>query len=89
MDVIESAVTREFGVKPEELRRRHSRGSYARDVLIDLGCSAGGLTQRELATYLGTVGEHAIGKARHNLMVRLASDKVIKTKIERIRQRLC
>jgi DNA-binding transcriptional ArsR family regulator len=78
MAEIERVVARECGLKVADLKRKSARIGVAREFLAELGCSVGGLTQRAMAEHLGTVTEHAVGKARRSLSVRLAKDAGIR-----------
>ena len=71
---------REFSIPSERLCGAHSRTGSAKAAMMELACRHCGITQRRLATELG-VSEHAVGKQRHGLLDRLASDPALAARL--------
>ena len=88
LEDIERMVGEEFGVTVERLRQKGARTGWGRAVLVELGCSAGGMTQRGLAERLGGVGEHAVCKLRQRLRERLAQDAGLRRRFRRLENTL-
>jgi hypothetical protein len=57
-------------------------------VLIELACTLGGLTQRDVARRLGTMGEHGVGKQRAQLRAALQADARLRAAFDTVRNRL-
>ena len=47
----------------------------SKGMFVELACSCGGATQRDVAGYLGNVSEHAVGKTRGNFRKLLEGDE--------------
>jgi hypothetical protein len=86
MAMIERVVVREFNLKAGLLKCKSARLGLARWFLVELACTLGGLTQRAVADNFGGVTEHAIGKTRQRLRLRLATDEKARKKWETLRK---
>lgn len=64
LDKIADEVTEAFNISRETLLSPHHHHGVARAVFIELACTIGERSQRELARWWGHVSEHAIGKQR-------------------------
>ena len=64
LDQIADAVTIAFNISRETLLSSHHHHGMARAVFIELACTIGEQSQRELARWCGHVSEHAISKQR-------------------------
>jgi putative transposase len=84
MSTIERAVAREFNVKTGLLKCKSVRLGLARWFFVELACTFGALTQRAVADYVGGVTEHAIGKTRQRLHLRLATDEKARKRWENL-----
>ena len=74
LSVIEECVVDFYGLGSEDLRVARKRVGEAKGMFIELACWMGRRSQRQVAAYLGTVSEHAVGKARHRLNVQTTKD---------------
>jgi len=84
LEDIERLVAKEFGVTVERLSQKGARTGWGRAVLVELCCSAGGLTQRAMAGRLGGVSEHAVCKLRQRLRERLTKDASLGRTVRRL-----
>jgi hypothetical protein len=75
-------------VSPEALQDARQRVGMARGVFIELACTLGGLTQREVARRLGTMSEHGVGKQRGQVRAALAGDARLRAEFDTLRNRL-
>jgi REP element-mobilizing transposase RayT len=85
---IERAVCAECGIEVGALRRKSARIGVAREFVIELGCSIGGLTQRAMGERLGGVTEHAVCKARQRFIARLAADDNCRRGFNRLKEQM-
>ena len=56
-------------------------------MFIELACTLGGLTQRDVARRLGTMTEHGVGKERGLVRSALAGDTRLRAKFDTLRDR--
>jgi len=64
------------------------RVGMARGVFIELVCTLGGLTQRDVARRLGTMTEHGVGKQRGLVRSALAGDTRLRAEFDALRDRI-
>jgi len=83
---IASAVCDDFCVTVGDLHCPRKRIGPARRVFIELACSLGGMSQREVCRYLGGVTEHAISKQRHKLRDELSTNPRLMERVKRTTQ---
>ena len=88
IDVVAQAVAREFAVDVERFRIPRVRMDYARGIFVELACRLGRISQRDVAKYLGSVSEHAVGRARCRLRDALKSDAALTRRIAAIEKKL-
>jgi hypothetical protein len=85
---IAAAVAEAYGVRPEALPCARKRVGMARGVFIELACTLGGLTQRDVARRLGTMTEHGVGKQRGLVRSALAGDTRLRAEFNALRDRV-
>jgi REP element-mobilizing transposase RayT len=88
LERIAAAVAEAYGVSVEALRCARTRVGVARGVLIELACTLGGLTQRDVARRLGTMTEHGVGKQRGLVRAALAGDARLRAEFDALRDRI-
>ncbi len=73
---------------PEHVLLGHGRkASLEKAMAIELACRQPGLTQRKIASALG-FGEHAVGKQRRRLAVRIKTDPMIGKKLDMLQRNM-
>jgi hypothetical protein len=88
LERVAAAVAEAYGVSPEALQGARQRVGMARGVFIELACTLGGLTQREVARRLGTMSEHGVGKQRGQVRAALAGDARLRAEFGTLRKGL-
>jgi hypothetical protein len=87
LERIAAAVAEAYGVRPESLPCARKRVGMARGVFIELACTLGGLTRRDVARRLGTMTEHGVGKQRGLVRSALAGDTRLRAEFDALRDR--
>lgn len=85
---IEKAVAKEFHLPIEDIKQAYRHAGTARSMLIELACSLGRMTQREMARNLGGVSEHAIGKHRQRLREKMKADPGLRRRLIKLKAQL-
>jgi len=86
--LIVEEVAREFGIPSADLGRPRVRLGAARGAFVELACTMGKLSQREVARHLGSVTEHAVSKQRAQWREACRIDDVLAARVESLRRRL-
>jgi chromosomal replication initiation ATPase DnaA len=82
--VIERIVSKEFGVRVEDLHYDGHRAGVAKAVAVELSCRLTGKSQREVGSYYGYGSESSVGKQR-KLLARLAmADKRLAKRMDNL-----
>jgi len=84
LGIIETVISEVFRVSREALRTPRCRAGGSRAVFMELACTLGGRTQREVARSLGGVTEHAVSKARSTLREQLREDTELANKMAEV-----
>jgi len=84
LDAIVEQVASAFGIGAADLLRPRRRVGAARGVFVELACTLGRQSQRQVAGFLGTMGEHGVSKQRRELQLRLRADKALQSRVAMI-----
>ncbi len=84
VDLIARVVADEFGFNVRDLRIPRKRLGHARGVFVELACNLARCSQRDVARYLGSVSEHAVGKARHKLRHSLDENRSLSRRLKKL-----
>ena len=85
VSVVITQVCREATIAPERLlQRRGTRGSWARGVAMALAWELCGVSQREVGRVFG-VGPSAVAKSRARLAPRMAANRWMRQRFERVK----
>jgi putative transposase len=82
--VVEIAVSREFGVKVQDLHYDGHRAGLAKTVAVELSCRLTGKSQREVGMYYGYGHESSVGKQRKLLASLTAGDAGLAKRIDKL-----
>jgi hypothetical protein len=82
IELIESAVLKEFGVRREDLHCHGRHAGVAKAVAVELCCRLSGKSQRAVGQYFGYSTDAGVGKQRQRLAAKLAGDRKISSRVE-------
>jgi len=84
VDDVEETVAKAYGLGREDLHSRRRHAAEAKGVALELCCRLADTTQRALSVRFGYGHESSVGKQRHAIAKRLAEDKGLQRRFNRL-----